>query len=232
MRNLFLLLLLLNLLLLGWQRWVLPPPVADPYAQPGGADVPALAAYRPAPGPARPAGRAEAAVAQGPDEPACIGIGPFSEAAAARRAAALLAARQMRVQIEARDAAVWLGHWVQLTGFRTREQAAAALRQLKAAGLSDAYIVRDGDAFLISLGVFRSDAGTERTIALARAAGFEPVARDRYRQGTERWLLVEYPPGSPPDLGELAAVAGGILRLETGGCREAADGRPAPNSIE
>ncbi len=227
MRNLLLLLVLINALLLAWQRWIVAPPVADPYAPQGGGDLPALLAYQRPAAPVAPASKAAPQVAR-----ACVAVGPFANPVAARRAAQLLTQRGMQLRLEQREAEVWLGHWVQITGFASRAQAASALKRLIAAGLGDAYIVRDGNRFLVSLGVFRSDGGTERTVARARAAGFEPVVRDRYRQATERWLLVEYPAGSPPRVGELAAVSGGILRLEARACEGGDDGPEAGNSLE
>ena len=159
MRNLLLLLVLINALLLAWQRWIVAPPVADPYAPQGGGDLPALLAYQRPAAPVAPASKAAPQVAR-----ACVAVGPFANPVAARRAAQLLTQRGMQLRLEQREAEVWLGHWVQITGFASRAQAASALKRLIAAGLGDAYIVRDG-----------------------RGERWDPAARGEGLRGWRRW---------------------------------------------
>jgi SPOR domain len=206
-RNVFLLLLLANLLLLGWVFWADPEP--------------------PVPGLQRAAdelaifGQAEPAVV----DPAagtssqCLYIGPMPDLGAAQQLSSTLAERGIRAEPVAREGRVWLGHWVQIQGFADRAMADAARQRLLDAGLPDAYVMPDGPANIISLGVFRERGRAERVVEAARQAGFRAVMRDRVRTATEYWLAAGQSGGDQrAALGDLAANFDRILRTELGPC--------------
>ena len=222
MRNLFLLLLLANLLLLAWQRWVLPPPAEDPYALAGtrSPQLALLAPAAPAPGAAQPG------VA------GCVRIGPFEDPAVSREAADRLVAEDLDVFRYSESGEIWVGHWVQVIDLDGRDEAEAALDRLAEVGRSDAYIVRGDDGYRISLGVFRSLEGAESVANEAVRAGLTTLTTDRFRTGTEYWLLVDERAGSLPDLAALGLSGRDILRSEPAACREAGDGGPQRDSLE
>lgn len=221
MRNLFLLLLFANLLLLGWIFWVDPEPLAP--VRPTGANE--LATF----------GRASPVAAPPvvPDDASakCFFIGPVPDLSVARQLSASLAERGIRAEPVPRVGRVWLGHWVQIQGFADRELAEAARQHLLRAGLPDAYVMQDGPITIISLGVFRERGRAERVIDVARTAGFKAVVRERVRTATEYWLLSDQASSQQAALGELAASLDRILRAETGPCppvANSASGSVAP----
>jgi len=221
LRNLFLLLLLANLLLLAWQRWVMPPPAADAYALDGDRS-PQLALLVPTAPPA--------AVEQ--DTAGCVRIGPFEDPAVSREAADRLTAEDLDVFRYSESGEVWVGHWVQVIDLDNRDEAEAALDRLAKVGRSDAYIVRGEDGYRISLGVFRSMDGADSVANQAVRAGLTTLTTDRFRAGTEYWLLVDERAGALPDLAALGLSGEDILRSEPAPCRGLGDGGPEPVSLE
>jgi hypothetical protein len=217
MRNLFLGLLLANLLFLAWQVWVDP---SAPVPAPAGDD--SLDLYA---GPAgRPAGRAPAVPGPEPAAPAplpsgaCLRVGPLDDAVAAQQAARALVDRGFAAEPIARDLPVWLGHWVQVAGFESTASAEAARQRLAAGGLPDALLMQDGSRPLISLGVFRDRDGADRVAAAAAALGFAATVRDRFRPGVEHWVLVVPRAGQGLQSADLALPGTRILRAEATPC--------------
>jgi len=221
MRNFFMLLLLVNMLAFAYQKWIIQPdnPVAATFVE---QNYPRLTAVRlqrtPPPEPV-------AVVKNGENVAKCLQIGPIS-----RENDAISLLQQLRESGVAatRSTApgqVWVGHWVQVTGLADRAAALAARDQLVAAGLSDAYIV-SGDPLKISLGVFKSAASVDKTIAQARRLGFSTRKDERFQSATQHWLLVTLPEGRELRPGELRGDTGQILRTESVPCLDAQP--PAP----
>ncbi len=228
MRNLVLGLLLANILVLIWQRWVLPPAAEDPYALPGGR-VPSLLLMNPAPAKSEPARAASTGL---PPAPRCRRIGPFSQAETSRIAADRLTAKKLKVFRYSQAGKIWTGHWVQVPGLASRAAADQVLRSLAAVGLNDAYLINEDGGYLVSLGVFRSAAGAKKVSALARKAKIDALTIDRYRTGTEYWLVVDDPAGVGVNMGELGSLANDILRSEAAPCSVPLDGGQAADSLE
>jgi hypothetical protein len=114
---------------------------------------------------------------------------------------------------------MWLGNWVQITGFGSMPEAEAARQRLVAGGLADAYLMQDGPQPTISLGVFRDRRGADRMAATARELGFAVQVRDRYRPAVAQWLLVRAPAGTDmPAAGDLGLVDDRILRSDPISC--------------
>lgn len=227
MRNLFLALLLANLLLFAWQRWV--NPVAEPTGARSLPELPDFRAAGPAPVPAG-AGAPPAAVAGAPGgevEPGCVRIGPLAGADAAAELGRSLAAQGVVATPFAQDGRVWLGNWIQLTGFPTAEAAEAARQQLVAAGLADAYLMQEGGSPVLSLGVFRDRARADRVAATARRLGFRPVTTDRFRPAVEYWLQARVPQDSVLARDALPLPGAQILRVEPAACVAAESGGDA-----
>ena len=220
MRTLFLLLLLANLLFFGWSRWVapsqagtLPPSSASPrlrtirlITEPGSpTDVRA---------PNQPAASAAVAAAD------CLSAGPYLEPARARAAADRLRDQGFALDLrESRDE-VWVGQWVRLDHLPNADAATAALAGLRAAGLTDAYLLaEEPPGTVISLGVFADPQRAQDIAGLARDAGYEATVGDRFRTADVTWLDIDRRSNAGlPALEPLQASAGATARLELRRC--------------
>ncbi len=254
MRALFLLLVLANLGFLGWSRLVDAPrrasttlPVSELPA-----DVPRLILAREAPPrppthEARPlaqsgagsegaaagaaaaaegvAGKAAATVAAAPDLPVgCVSVGPFRTLPEAVQASAALRSQGLEPHERVEAGEIWIGHWVSLRGFRSREEANEVLQSLKQQGISDAYVLPGSNPpNVISLGVFSDFSRAERRQEQIRALGFEPELADRRQAGAVYWVDVDMAePGQVIDPASLVSEPGRIVRLELRACPRAA----------
>ena len=217
MRNLFLSLVLANLLMLAWQYWVDPAPL--PATSTGRGDLDLFAATR-VPGPAAGVNSALYPEVAGINLPAgkCFRLGPLPDSAAAQLAAQNLAGRGIDATPIARDAALWLGHWVQISGFESVAVAQTARERLIAGGLADALLMQDGPQPMISLGVFRERSRADRVANTARNLGFVVGMRDRYRPAVEQWLLVRPRPGQSLGPSDLSLAGDRIMRTEPATC--------------
>jgi len=220
MKNVLLFLLLVNLLVWGWYSWVDVEPQAEfpatareiaqqaaedellsgsevqlPDIDPAaGADVPEEGERVALPG--------QSPIAKDADEqlveaaaPAirCVELGPVGDKSRADALQRALTAEQIKVEQETRVENVWLGHWVKVTGFATKTQAAASVERLKAGGLNDLYVMQGDSGWEVSLGIFRKKESADRIVAKAKQAG-EPVEMvDRTKQKTAHWLTLEGP---------------------------------------
>lgn len=205
MRNLFLVLLLGNLVLLGWQRWGRVP--LAPRPGPPVAQLELLEPLMVLPEASVPAGVVR-----------CLQVGPFEDPGALASAARALRAAGREVREVLRPGEVWAGNWVQIDGFSSLEGAEEARRRLVAGGLTDAYIMQVDGAHRISLGVFRERERAEGVQRRARELGFAPALGDRYRPAQEAWLELRQAPGERFDPALLALPPTQILRTEEVGC--------------
>ena len=230
MRNLFLSLVLANLLVLAWHFWV-DPPAPAPVAPEGKG----LALFGPVPSPApRQPAPAAARTGGGPlllPVGSCWRLGPLTDSSAAQQAARALAGRGVDATPFARDAQLWLGHWVQATGFDSVATGEIARERLVAGGLTDALLMQDGPQPLISLGVFRERDRADRVAATARDLGFQVAVSDRYRPGVDHWLLVQPRDGQSLRPSDLALAGDRILRAEPAPCAEARDPPPPDGTL-
>lgn len=139
-------------------------------AEPVKAPEPVAAVAKPAPEPVaeKPAGPAA--------PPRCLALGPFADRAAATaaqsRAGNLLSQVRLREQPAASGSARYR---VLLPAAATRDDAQATVKRIVAAGLSDYYIISQGEETnAIALGQYRNREGAERRMAAVQAAGFQP----------------------------------------------------------
>ncbi len=219
MRNIALVLLLSNLLLLAWQRWVVPPeplhetmPLTQDYSdlvympRPGStpaADDPILGAT-----PLTPDSRVR-----------CLRIGPFGRESDALRVGDELERGGVAVQQFSEQGDIWVGHWVTVKDLGTPENTQKALARLAANGMQDAYVVSEGEP-IISLGVFRKRASVNIVAGKARALGFVVDTTDRLRPGTNYWLDTQLTGTEALPLRRILQDMGQILRSETIDCPE------------
>lgn len=217
MRNLFLSLVLANLLVLAWQYWVDPEPL--PAMSTGSGDLALFGATR-VPVPAAGANSPFSPEVADANLPAgkCFRLGPLPDSAAAQQAAQNLAGRGIDATPIARDAPLWLGHWVQISGFESVAAAETARERLVTGGLADALLMQDGPQPMISLGVFRERSRADRVASTARNLGFVVGMRDRYRPGVEQWLLVRPRPGQSFGSSDLSLAGDRIMRTEPATC--------------
>lgn len=143
----------------------------EPAAKTTVAATPAPAVPAPAPAPEKPAAPPAAA-----EPPRCIALGPFADRAAATsaqgRAGAVLNQVRLREQPAASGGARYR---VMLPAAANRDEAQATVKRIVAAGLSDYYIISQGEeANAVALGQYRNREGAERRMAAVQAAGFQP----------------------------------------------------------
>jgi len=146
------------------------PPASSKPAEPVKSPEPVAAIAKPAPEP----------VAEKPAAPAvpprCLALGPFADRAAATaaqgRAGNLLSQARLREQPAAGGSARYR---VLLPAAASRDDAQATVKRIVAAGLSDYYIISQGEETnAIALGQYRNREGAERRMAAVQAAGFQP----------------------------------------------------------
>ncbi len=215
LRNLIKGLLLANLLLFAWGRWIMAPEVADPRAF-GDETEPRLVLVESA---RRTAGGTVSDSVQG--DVSCFRLGPFASADAAAVVSSRLSARGLSVNRTTESGRIWVGHWVQLLDLPSLEAANRAVSVLVGGGISDAYISGREPTVDVSLGVFRSRAGADDVIRVARDLGYVAVALDRFRDGVEYWVEIEMSGAQPPDLADLQRGEAQIIRIEERACQSA-----------
>ncbi|MCR8713571.1 SPOR domain-containing protein [Stenotrophomonas indicatrix] len=169
------------------------PPAPSKPAEPVKAPEPMAAVAKPAPEP----------VAEKPAAPAvpprCLALGPFVDRAAATaaqgRAGNLLSQVRLREQPAASGSARYR---VLLPAAASRDDAQATVKRIVAAGLSDYYIISQGDETnAIALGQYRNREGAERRMAAVQAAGFQPRLVASGDAG-QWWLEGQLATGSEP----------------------------------
>ncbi|WP_312316020.1 SPOR domain-containing protein [Stenotrophomonas sp.] len=150
------------------------PPAATPVAPTPAAPVAA------APAPAPPA----AASAQ------CLSLGPFADrdtAIAAQGKAGNLLQRSRLREVPNAGASTYR---VMMPASASREEAQALVKRIAAAGISDYYILGQGeDANAIALGQYRNREGAERRMAALSAAGFNARLVASGGDGSAQWWV-------------------------------------------
>jgi len=222
MRNLFLLLLLINLLAWSYQKWIILPddPIDARHIE---QNYPRLAAVNLSPAVAGGETDREDVANSAENAGKCVKIGPIVEEKDAVSLVNSLRSRDIEVSQQSGTGQVWMGHWVQVVGFDDRAAAEQARDRLVEAGLQDAYVVSGGEELKVSLGVFKSSASSDSTVVRAQKAGFSTRIEERYRPDLVYWLTARLDEGREWQPGELRSDTGRILRTETVECA-AADG--------
>lgn len=194
MRALFLLLLLANILFLAWTQWIAPAPAVAGRATPTTADQGSIRLLREA-----PLARELASAVQGSglstvagEGVSCVSGGPFLDRGSADAAATRLGGLGFTSRPRASRDEIWVGQWVRVENLATPEDAANALAALRAAGLTDAYVLADEPpGNVVSVGVFGEPGRALEAASTAQRAGFTTVTEDRYRTADVFWLDVD-----------------------------------------
>jgi hypothetical protein len=111
---------------------------------------------------------------------------------------------------------------VYIAAIATEQQADEILAKVRAAGITDSYVIPNSDSGnLVSLGVFSEISGVTRRRDQVRELGFEPQVVDRTRRATVYWVDVTLAAGQTLDFDSLQPP-GRIIRLEQRGCSSSA----------
>lgn len=154
-----------------------PAPAVPAKPEPKLAEVapaPAIATVsRPAPAPVV---EKLAAPPAATEPPRCIALGPFADRAAAAAAQGKAGTALSQVRLREQPAASGSARYrVMLPAAASRDEAQATVKRIVAAGLSDYYIISQGeDINAVALGQYRNREGAERRMAAVQAAGFQP----------------------------------------------------------
>lgn len=110
------------------------------------------------------------------EPPRCIVLGPFADRAAATSAQGKAGNVISQVRLREQPAASGSARFrVMLPAAANRDEAQATVKRIVAAGLSDYYIISQGeDINAVALGQYRNREGAERRMAAVQAAGFQP----------------------------------------------------------
>ncbi|HHA2719382.1 TPA: SPOR domain-containing protein, partial [Stenotrophomonas maltophilia] len=156
----------------------LAAPAKPEIAKPQAAEAtPVAAAAKPATPPApTPAPEKPVTPPVAAEPPRCIALGPFADRAAATNAQGKASTLLSQVRLREQPAASGSARYrVMLPAAANREEAQATVKRIVAAGLSDYYIISQGEeANAVALGQYRNREGAERRMAAVQAAGFQP----------------------------------------------------------
>ncbi|WP_256646174.1 SPOR domain-containing protein [Thermomonas paludicola] len=138
--------------------------------------------------------------------PVCLRFGPFVDAAAREVARAALAAAGVSASPYAAASKSARGWKVYLPALASHEEAQAQAAKLKAAGVSDLYVMSKGDeANSIALGRFSSEDAAQRRLAELRGKGVAAQLEPLGEPSAQQWLQARLPAGMEP--AALAAIA-------------------------
>lgn len=163
-----------------------------PTAAPASGAAPASppAATQVAPVAAAPAPAAPAPAAPAPAPAQCLSLGPFTSrdtAIAAQSKAGDLLQRSRLREVPNAGASTYR---VMMPPSASREEAQALVKRIAAAGISDYYILGQGeDANAIALGQYRNREGAERRMAALSAAGFNARLVASGGDGSAQWWV-------------------------------------------
>lgn len=211
MKIVFLALLLVNLGLLAWHFWIVPP-AAAPAAPLASPDVPRLRLWHPPPPASIPAPVAPSPASSAPqpstatmpmpstagptaaavDPPVCAEYGPFEVRSAATAVANALEQRQFAATIASRATPIIESYWVYFPPFPSRAAAAEMASRLKRRGVKDYYIVPDGAMRnAVSVGVYHDRPHAVRRRQQVLKLGFKPRLGTRGHDEPRFWVTAQ-----------------------------------------
>ena len=210
MRIVFLMLVLANLALAAWYFWISEPEFPT---RPLRSSAPRIELI------ADPATESLARAGADDDNPArsvagagselrsCISVGAFPNRIDVQDAVAALTERGFVTRQRDAQGDVWLGYWVYIDAIATQSEALAIVEQLAQEGMSEAYVIADGNnGSIVSLGVFSQQTRARQRFSDAQAVGLEPVITNRSQPGEVFWLDVTASDGREFEMSELPAI--------------------------
>lgn len=217
MRWMVVALLLANVLMFGWYRYV-GSPVDEKAAvvdfRPKGAALELVGANADTgsePARNRQVGGEAKTMAVAADPSLCGMIGAFREQISARQVRDRLLALGVSAEIAEIPVTVRTDYWVHMGPYPSRERAMAVLRELQQKGV-DSFLIGDGElANGISLGLFRQKASAEALLATRKAQGHQASLREIPRSVPELWVVIKEGGGLAESVrNQLLSVAPGI----------------------
>lgn len=207
-------LLAANLLLAAWLLLSQPEPAAPgraAAASPGGSSL-ALVAEIPAEQRAALEKRQASPVVEPVTVPTtlplpatglvCVTLGPFGSNDAAIKAAGLLRASGVVIEVREEPGQLRSGYWVHLPPFPTREAAEAVAADLGQKGAGDLFIVAAAEQrHAISLGLFSAAERADQRAAEIGKLGYRPRIAERFRDGAVFYLEYREPADMALDVG-------------------------------
>ena len=169
---------------------------------------PAVAAPAPAAPAATPVVPPVQAAVQSANITQCLRFGPFADSASRDAARAALTASGVASLPRETAARSGRGWKVYIPAFASRDEAKAMGERIKAAGISDWYVMNEGsDANSIALGRYGSEDAARRRQADLRGKGVEAIAQPLGGGPMQEWLDARLPAGTDPaSLPQVAAA--------------------------
>jgi len=201
MKNLLLLLILLNILYLMWGLFagesqrpgvvvVEETELGPPLDVTAGQDDTSIASVGAVLGAGDPSDL-EAVVGR-----SCASIGPFWDRSDADTAALEYGNEGMRTSLRTGKAQKFIGHSVQVANVENRAAGREMVRKLEQQGLENPFIVGNDDVgYAIALGIFTEAANAEKVELQARSAGFDVEITPMIRDRDAFWVDLALPPG-------------------------------------
>jgi hypothetical protein len=172
-RNLFLGLLVVNIVFFLWTRWVDRPHDAPPTTA-NAPTVPALELIAvPPPLPAVPSTH-------------CRSVGPFADAAAAASAADALRTRGLQPRTRNAESSLPDGYWVYVENLKDAAARRKVISTLNAAGMKDAAVMDEAER--VSVGVFSDQRHAVHRAEQVQELGFKPTLSVHQRTTSTPWL--------------------------------------------
>lgn len=146
--------------------------------------------------------------------PVCYRVGVFSDAGNAEAAADRLTRSTLANSSEnAVSAAVIPDEqrersavWIYLPPAESRSEAVGTMREMRAKGVKDLYVVNEGEnKNAVSLGVYGHIPSLQRRVAALRELGYDPQTIERYRTIKVHWLEIRLERPTPLTASELEA---------------------------
>lgn len=218
MRNLFIALLVVNLVYFVWAHWVdepSMPPVNEALAK-----LPRLKLLSELPPEQRPPTATKTVLDDGSS---CMSVGPFDDITSAAKAAAILTGKGFAPQLRAEEAAE--GYWVYVGGLKDAAAANKVRISLETKGIKDALVMPPGgDAGrIISLGFFGDRAQADQRATAVKGLGFAAEVAAHKLPEAVYWIDMAPRPGMAVPVADL--FAGGVgSRIAAQPCLE----RPLP----
>lgn len=190
MRNVFLALLIVNLVYFAWSHWLDVP--AAPFVNTANARLPSLKLLDEVPLSQRPA-----PVAAAPPAAACMSVGPFADVDNSAKAAAILRNKGFDPRQRAVAGDMSDGYWVFIGGLKNDGDSDRVLVSLEHGGIKDFLIVpaTADTGRRISLGLYTERGRADRRAQAVRDLGLKAEVAARKIPSTIYWVDLAPLPG-------------------------------------
>lgn len=146
----------------------------------------------------------------------CFTLGPFKDENIMQQVRAVLAESVVDVEVRKREENEIHRYWVYLPSQPSHAGAIQLGEELAGRNVTDYYVVRSGDKKNgISLGHYKEKLYADRRIAQLRKLDFEPRLEVIYRNYSIYWLDYESKPGVPDESDEtMGLLSEGVAKLD------------------